>query len=481
MIPATPFSLNRPSQWAVLLSLLAAILFIRVHELLLLPTLAVDDGANVFSYFYQHRGFREILSFKSGYIPLLPNILAYAVLRLPTQAVPYAMAWIPFCLSILTCALFFAARYRAVLPSDKARAALCLLFALAPVSQHPIIASTDFSIWNAFILLILLSVRPLPAGKRRKALTFAAIGLLAWSHPLTLVTAPLLMFWFMKDRPNRLLYAVMLANLSLHQIFGVQNLGRVMRFLDESGGGSGLIGSLALALQSLGHIAARTLLGPLLYRWALASAPWLTPLAVSAILLASLLMARKYRALRLPFLFLLLAAFSVTLLNILARGTYVGGACPTPHRYIYIQSLAVLAWLVLMAASGLRPAPPDGPRWKAALSPVLLLSFLIWNSAWLAVDLRDGRTRSPTVRANGLAVRDFFRQLQLEEVNRGGTEGIFLLARKTGDFPFMVDTRDKPIAAWRDSTDLGAPPVFQSQKRYGFKGHAMNVLGFIRG
>lgn len=73
---ATEFSTRRRIPlWGFALLLLAALQFIAIFsrgpDVLLHPTLEVEDGREVFKYFYENRGAGEIFRHKAGYIPFL--------------------------------------------------------------------------------------------------------------------------------------------------------------------------------------------------------------------------------------------------------------------------------------------------------------------------------------------------------------------------------------------------------------------------
>ena len=72
-----PARRSRALAWAGLLAAIFLVIFLRSPSVLLLPSLEAEDGTFVFAHFYVHRAASEILRFKSGYIPLFANAIAY--------------------------------------------------------------------------------------------------------------------------------------------------------------------------------------------------------------------------------------------------------------------------------------------------------------------------------------------------------------------------------------------------------------------
>ena len=80
-------SLGRRSGWLGGLGVLAAVAavhFFREPASYLLPPLSYEDGRDFFAFFYNHREPAAILRFYAGYVSLIPNLVGYLVLALPT-------------------------------------------------------------------------------------------------------------------------------------------------------------------------------------------------------------------------------------------------------------------------------------------------------------------------------------------------------------------------------------------------------------
>ena len=98
--------------WIALFAAAAGIIFLRAPEMVLVPALLFDEGAKVFSYFYENRGAAEILRFKSGYVPLIGNLIGYLAVRFPTRAIPYAFVGSAVLIASLTYCLLFLSAFR---------------------------------------------------------------------------------------------------------------------------------------------------------------------------------------------------------------------------------------------------------------------------------------------------------------------------------------------------------------------------------
>ena len=211
--------------WMLLLTLLVGLNFIRSPYRLILPTLRVEDGTDVFAHFYQNRGFAEIFRFKAGYIPLVANIVGYCSVRLPTRLIPYGLTWLPLALSVAAYSIIFSRSYETWIPSPIVRAAISMLFVLSPLANTNLRAHTDYSIWSTLFMLILITARPLPCKPLPKALSLVLINVLVWSHPLTIAVIPVLVVSLFRQHRDRIFYALTVLNLVIHQVVGVESSG----------------------------------------------------------------------------------------------------------------------------------------------------------------------------------------------------------------------------------------------------------------
>jgi len=445
--------------WMFLILAVFAIIFLRAPEVLLLPSLQVEDGSQVFAHFYQHRGPEQILRFKGGYLPLIANIIGYCSIRLPTRLIPYGLTWIPLIITLATYCLFFATRYRQWLSSDQSRAVTCILFALAPVTQFHLLAHTDYSIWNTFLLLILLSVCRLPKRPWLKYPYWILCNLLIWSHPLTVLIFPLAAYFMFKDKCDRGLYAVILLNLIAHQAFGVES--QVFSGLSAAGQAIKLGRTGIWTFVIIGETAFRTAFGALLFAWT-AEHMWLLLVGWTAFLAVSTTVVfRKAPQSRIPIVFILYLIFGTTFLNVLSRGYEVAGDLNYSPRYIYIQSVSFLVLFVILVTclTESRPdlATPLKTRNSHSLASnnhylflmlLLLAHYFLLNTQFGHYFVTNTKLTGPyhySDPENGRIVRDFFAELAQMEKRNGSYVGIYLVAEKKNDNPIVIDTRAEAV------------------------------------
>jgi hypothetical protein len=422
----------------LLVLLLFLIIFVRSPAVLTLPSLRAEDGAKVFAYFYQNRDFGQLLRFRNGYIPLVANLIGFVSVRFPTRMTPYVLAWVPLFIALAAYSVFFHKRYAEYVSSDRLRFFICVLFALAPNGQYHLFALTDYSIWNTFLLLIFLSILRFPSKYR--ILFLLVYCVLIWSHPLAIVTLPASIFFFVKDRDNRVYYAVIILNHLFHQMFGVE--------IPQGLSDRGFVDWAQVAVSSLKYLADVSFLaffGRKALKLVSQNAQFLTIAWAIAFLFTTLLLFRikSFRKLCITFGYYIV---SITTLIFLARGARVLEDISGSPRYFYIPVLFlliiittvlvhILTWVINRIGGRL--------TWSSTLSisaeniaiGLLVAHYFILNFSNLA-SYRYGDL------TNGYIVRDFFQNLAEEEERLGSYKGIYLRADRIGDWSIIIDTRE---------------------------------------
>lgn len=186
--------------WPLLFVTVAAIIGWRSSSYLAAPVLRAEDGSKVFEFFYEHRAVDFLLRFKAGYIPLLPNILGWLSVRLPPRLTPYLLTCAPTLLAAFTTSALGLRAFRPYVASDPLRAAVCLGLAIAPPGPMMTVSNTDYSIWNALLLVLLLALLPMPKNRLGSVAFACALGVLIWSHPLTIVALPATLLHLWRER-----------------------------------------------------------------------------------------------------------------------------------------------------------------------------------------------------------------------------------------------------------------------------------------
>jgi hypothetical protein len=443
-----------------------AIVVLRAPEMVLLPSLLFDEGSKVFAHFYENREAAQILRFKSGYLPLLGNVIGYVAVRLPTRLIPYGFVGSAVVITSFTYSLFFARPFRRWLPSDLDRGLICLVFALAPISDCLLVTMSDYSLWNLLAALILLTAWPPSKRTGWRYLHGIVCNLLVWAHPLALLIAPLAAWRAFKSPGDKTFYRVLLFNLIAHQIFGVAGILTTHGLWDHGTGvpieaslGGKLWASSLWTIEIIAATAFRTAFGSSLFE---SSASGHAGLLVSWTLflaIAGYFTARKVVRVRSLILFLTYLIVTLTFLSCFLRFEDVHGDpmefISHSPRYIYLQSLSFLllfgtvivcAWEWVRRRLSARPIA----RWlgPAALLPLLALLFYYYllniqlGYGFVGKTQPVGRYYDPDPR-NGLIVKEFFENLASEE-RRRNPGGIELTASKINDWPITIDTTAPP-------------------------------------
>jgi hypothetical protein len=449
--------------WIALFFAVLGIVFLRAPEMVLAPSLLFDEGSKVFAHFYEHREPAQILRFKSGYLPLIGNLIGYAAVRLPTRIIPYAFVGSAVLITSVTYCLFFARVFRRWFPSDLDRALMCLVFALAPISDCLLVTMSDYSLWNLLAALILLTVWR-PSGKRGwRYLHGFVCNLLVWSHPLTIIIAPVVLWRAFKDNENRTFYRLLLFNLVAHQIFGVSGIITTQGLWDHGTGlplevsfTSKFFDSCAWTVQIVGATAFRTAFGSPSFESVVREWPALLIAWTAFLVTACYLAARKVPRSRSLLAFLAYLIISLTFFSCFFRYEDLHNDpmqfISYSPRYIYIQSLCFLLLFGTLLTSGwdlARSKVVDQPLAqkfsRLAFAPLtaLICYYYILSTQFGHYLVRNTQRVGPYYDPdpqNGIIVREFFAKLADEEQARGSRREIQLTAQKIKDWSITVDT-----------------------------------------
>ena len=384
--------------------------------------------------------------------------------RFPTHAIPYAFVGSAVLIATLTYCLFFLSAFRRWVPSDLERALICILIALAPISDCLLVTMSDYSTWNLLATLILLTLCPPPTERIWRYLHAFACNLLVWSHPLTILIAPVVLWYSFKDKRHRTFYHILLFNLVVHQIFGVAGI-VTMQGLWEHGGKlqTGLVSQFLHSCLWTGQIivatAFRTAFGSPLFEWAVRERPWLLLVWMAFVAAGSYFVARRVPRLRALIAFISYFIVSLTFLSCFLRyedihNDPIAFIIYSP-RYIYLQSLCLLLLFGTVLASGWelglfflkarwdRPIMLNLSRLTFIPLAALLCHYYVLNTQFGHYFVRNTQRASPYYdpdARNGMIVREFFTRLAEAEQRLGSRSGIQLTADKFNDWPISIDT-----------------------------------------
>lgn len=449
--------------WIALFLAVLAIIFFRAPEVVLTPSLLWDEGSKVFVHFYEQREPGQILRFKSGYLPLIGNLIGYTAVRFPTRIIPYALVGSAVLITSVTYCLFFARAFRRWFPSDLDRALMCLVFALAPISDAQLVTVSDYSLWNLLAILILLIVwRPSEKKGWRFAHGFVC-NLLVWSHPLTIIIAPIVLWRAFKDEDNRTFYRLLFFNLVVHQIFGVAGITSTHGLWDHNTGvpipvsfATKFIDSCGWTVQIVGAAAFRTAFGSSSLEFAAREQPALLFAWMAFLVIACYLAVRHVPRTRPLLAFLACLIVSLSFLSCFLRYEDVHNEpirfVSDVRRYIYIQSLCFLLLFGALLTTGwelacsrvVNQSTTRNLR-RLAFLPIaaLLCHYYALNTQmghyffWNTPSLSPYHAPDP---GNGIIVREFFSKLADAEEARGSRREIQLTAEKIKDWHITLDT-----------------------------------------
>jgi len=438
--------------WCGLMLSVAAILFFRDPRVVLQPSMEVEDGTMIFQHFYLHRHFSELLRFKAGYVPLIPNMLGYLSVRVPTAWAAHWLSVIPFIVTVFFYSLPYARAYARLFPGRGSAVVTCLLLAFAPISDRLLVANTDYMIWNLLGLLLVLSLVDPGNGLVGSSLCLAGLPLLACSHPLGILAGPVLVFrWYLEGR-LRSYWIVTLGVMILYQLLGVQH-GQV-RQADSLVEKMQQIREVALlSFQFSGQLGVRSLLGRVwtesLSPGALQQLSWGMVIVVSGLLVRVLVkQTRLWKEMLLGVYFVC----GLTFLCLYARGADSMTDFDGAPRYIYVQSLVFLvlctsatAFLLASRRSGFDLKVPESRQWLRAAAIAIVI--LAWN--WhLNAELgcfggMVGKHTPYLVRnaENGPTIARFLQELAHQESSATSAAGFRIEAVKQDDWTITIDTR----------------------------------------
>lgn len=184
-----------------------AVLVVRCHNAVLHPILYNEDGTQMVAYYLQHADPSAVFRVYEGYVAVLPNLVGYLAVRLlPLYVGAYVMVAAALALAVAALSLFSFPRFRFVMADDRARLAVCVLLALFPLGNHALVTNLTFSIWNVFIVTLLLVLAPFPSGLPARIGQAAFLVLAVPSNPYSIVLVPVCvaLLWTRRSWPDRL-------------------------------------------------------------------------------------------------------------------------------------------------------------------------------------------------------------------------------------------------------------------------------------
>ena len=200
----------------------ALILFIKAPHLYLRPPLLWEDGRDLFSFYFEHREPESILRSYNGYVSLVPNLVGYCAAWIPLHWLPRTYSFCALFFNSLAFGLFCTNRFRAIVPSDTARAATCLFLAIMPLGDYAVLTATMYSLWALLLILLLMLLVPFGGHGAGRVGMVVGLSLCVCSHPLSIMAMPVLAFncWRHSDWRERAMNIALLGVTAVYLTFG---------------------------------------------------------------------------------------------------------------------------------------------------------------------------------------------------------------------------------------------------------------------
>lgn len=180
--------------------LLAALLVARRPDALFNAQFWAEDGLVFFADDLLTGGWSSLLHPYSGYLHVVPRLVAVIGDPLPPAYVPLFYNACAIGIAAACCALFASAAYRFLIASDVIRAVLCVLFAVVPFADEFVgtISNVQWYLSLGALLLVLAPVHPRRTG--RIVVQTVVVLLFSLSAPQTVIFVPLAAWLAVKRR-----------------------------------------------------------------------------------------------------------------------------------------------------------------------------------------------------------------------------------------------------------------------------------------
>ena len=367
-----------PPRVLLLFCLVALVLFARSYTAFVYPVLLYEDGTIMYGYYAGNPDPARLLSPYAGYVSLLPNFICYAASNLSPAYAPYLFSACTLLIAAAAMTLFSLRRFRVVLASDAARMTVCLLLAVWPIGNFPLVSSATYSLWYMLLALLLLAAAPLPRSRGAVAVQFVLMVLAAWSHPLSVVVVPLCAYLLLVRRTwtDRLVNAGLIAAVLLYVAFGVTRGGGT-GFGPDTVANTGVYLAHRVLFEAVFGNRMRLILRARGYGWVIVALA--VGIAAGIGLLVWLARTRLTRYHWRQLIGVTALVLALTFLSVAARKmTATSHLVSWNHRYFYLQQYAVL--LVTAVAVAHLVQVPRWSNWARRLAVpggVALLAYAV--------------------------------------------------------------------------------------------------------
>ncbi len=196
----------------------------RCKTALLYPSMPLEDGRELYTYFSENHSLSSLYRFYAGYVSLLPNMAGYAVVRMPPAWAPYFLAIHALFWCMAARMVFGLRRFRFLLPDDRVRILIGLYLCIYPIGNYAKTSVTMFQHFHMLWVLALLLIAPLPKSRPSIGVQAALQAIMVWSHPLAILLSPLAAWNLLRRRTKSswLCNGVFLVAAASYALYGVQ-------------------------------------------------------------------------------------------------------------------------------------------------------------------------------------------------------------------------------------------------------------------
>ena len=179
------------------------LLWLRRPESLLNAQFWAEDGGVFFQQQLLHGFWRSLAQPYSGYIHVIPRLIAAVMSFLPVRSTPLGYNASALLIEAVSCSAFFWPCYRKIIASDKLRATCCLAMTASTVVGSELIATVSNLQWYLCVLSVLLMVAGGHQSTEKAAEVWLSIAqvFIALTAPTTLLFIPFLL-WQVKNKPG---------------------------------------------------------------------------------------------------------------------------------------------------------------------------------------------------------------------------------------------------------------------------------------
>ncbi len=150
------------------------------------PTLFLEDGAAIWSYYYNWPSIIPPIRHYGGYVAILSDIIGYSTSYFPTRWHPHMFSAGAILISSAAFALFASSPFRKVVENDNQRLAVAVGLAILPLGSFAKASVVSFSQWPAGAALCLLTALAPRLGPELVVL----MTILVWANPFSVLLLP---------------------------------------------------------------------------------------------------------------------------------------------------------------------------------------------------------------------------------------------------------------------------------------------------